>query len=300
VRLRNPRALRRSASSRPLMASVGPLEAWWSKKASTSARRRHRVRPSWAISSNPVGTPRRIEPISVSDLRRPRGHALIDRALYLPRSWAEDDDRCDAAGIPQQNRGFATKPTLAAALIERAVAAEMPASWVAGDEVYGADPRLRAAVRGHGLGYVLSVAANRRVPTGAGPIRVDALPALLPPWAWQRHSAGSRSPRAAAVLVGVVPAAGRRRLRHWCSPFADPPQRFHRRACLPALLQPTFGAAACPGRRGRPAVAHRGILPGRQRPGWVRSAPGPALAIPVSMDHSGYARSRLPGRGHRG
>jgi SRSO17 transposase len=80
---------------------------------------------------------------------------------------------------------------LAAALIERAVAAEIPASWVTRDEVYGADPRLRAAVRGHGLGYVLSVAANRRVPTGAGPIRVDALPALLPPWAWQRHSAGA-------------------------------------------------------------------------------------------------------------
>ena len=52
VRLRNPRALRRKASSRPLMASVGPLEAWWSKKARMSTRRRHRVRPSWAISSS--------------------------------------------------------------------------------------------------------------------------------------------------------------------------------------------------------------------------------------------------------
>ena len=47
------------------MASVGPLEAWWSKKARMSARRRDRVRPSWAISSNPVGTPRRIDSISL-------------------------------------------------------------------------------------------------------------------------------------------------------------------------------------------------------------------------------------------
>jgi hypothetical protein len=46
----------------------------------------------------------------------------------------------------------------------------VPAAWVAGDEVYGADPRLRAAVRDHGLGYVLAVAANRRVPTHAGPM----------------------------------------------------------------------------------------------------------------------------------
>jgi SRSO17 transposase len=50
---------------------------------------------------------------------------------------------------------------------------------------------LRAAVRGHGLGYVLAIAANRRVPTHAGPIRADALPALIPAHAWQKHSAGA-------------------------------------------------------------------------------------------------------------
>jgi SRSO17 transposase len=121
----------------------------------------------------------------------PRGHALIDRALYLPRSWTEDPARCTDAGIPDGQRGFATKPTLAATLIDRAVAAKIPAAWVAGDEVYGADPRLRARVRSHGLGYVMAIAANRRVPTHAGPIRVDALPALIPAHAWQKHSAGA-------------------------------------------------------------------------------------------------------------
>jgi hypothetical protein len=38
---------------------------------------------------------------------------------------------------------------------------------------------------------VLAIAANRRVPTHAGPIRVDALPALISPHAWQKHSAGA-------------------------------------------------------------------------------------------------------------
>jgi SRSO17 transposase len=140
------------------------------------------------------GTAGRIENSQVAvylTYAAPRGHALIDRALYLPRSWAEDADRCNQAGIPLQDRGFATKPTLATSLIDRAVAAEIPAAWVAGDEVYGADPRLRAAVRGHGLGYVLAIAANRRVPTHAGRLRVDALPALIPTHAWQRHSAGA-------------------------------------------------------------------------------------------------------------
>ena len=142
------------------------------------------------------GTAGRIENAQVAvylTYAAPRGHALIDRALYLPKSWAEDADRCQEAGIPTDRRGFATKPTLAKMLISRAVEANTPAAWVAGDEVYGADPTLRAAIRGHGLGYVLAASANRRVPTEAGPIRVDALPAMLPARAWQKHSAGAGS-----------------------------------------------------------------------------------------------------------
>lgn len=46
-------------------------------------------------------------------------------------------------------------------------------------------------MREQGLGYVLAVAANRRVPTHAGRLRVDALPALIPAYAWQQHSAGN-------------------------------------------------------------------------------------------------------------
>lgn len=146
------------------------------------------------------GTAGRIENSQVAvylTYAAPRGHALIDRALYLPKSWAEDSERCAEAGIPTDKRSFATKPALAVELIDRAVAANVPAGWVAGDEVYGADPRLRATVRGHQLGYVLAVSANRRVPTHAGPIRVDALPALIPAHAWQKHSAGpgARGPR---------------------------------------------------------------------------------------------------------
>ena len=150
-----------------------------------------------------TGTAGRIENAQVAvylTYAAPRGHALIDRALYLPRCWAEDPDRCDNAGIPENRRGFATKPTLAAALVTRAISAKVPAAWVAADEVYGADPRLRAAIRGHGLGYVLAVAANRRVPTQAGPIRVDRLP----------RSEGGKLQRAA--LDAIYAARPRREL----------------------------------------------------------------------------------------
>lgn len=146
-----------------------------------------------------TGTAGRIENAQVAvylTYAAPRGHAFIDRALYLPKSWTSDPDRCAGAGIPD-GTGFATKPALAGEMITRAVAAGAPAGWVAGDEVYGADPQLRATIRGHDLGYVLQIAANRCVPTHAGPIRVDQLAAMLPRHAWQTRSAGpgSKGPR---------------------------------------------------------------------------------------------------------
>src|SRR5947208_3158457 len=71
-----------------------------------------------------------------------RGHALIDRAMYLRGSWAADAERRGQAGVPDEVE-FATKPALAREMITRALDAGVPAWWVAGDEVYGADPGLR-------------------------------------------------------------------------------------------------------------------------------------------------------------
>src|SRR3954447_7667817 len=120
-----------------------------------------------------------------------RGQAMIDRELYLPRSWTDDPERCAAAGVPAEV-GFATKPALATALIERALDAGVPARWVTADEVYGADPGLARALEARGIGYVLAIAGNRRLPTDAATLRTAAqLAAELPEHAWQVRSAGA-------------------------------------------------------------------------------------------------------------
>jgi len=119
------------------------------------------------------------------------GHAMVDRELYLPRCWAEDPERCAAAGVPAAV-GFATKPALATVLIERALDAGVPARWVTADEVYGADPKLARALESRGIGYVLAIAGNRRLPIDAAASRTAAqLAADLPHSAWQVRSAGA-------------------------------------------------------------------------------------------------------------
>src|ERR687884_1690832 len=86
-----------------------------------------------------------------------KGHAFIDRALYLPKAWTDDPDRMAAAHLPPGTT-FATKPHLARAMVERAIAAGVPFAWVVGDSIYGVS-EVEMALRRAGKGYVLGVSA---------------------------------------------------------------------------------------------------------------------------------------------
>jgi SRSO17 transposase len=150
-------------------------------------------RASAGVQRQYSGTAGRVESCQVAvflSYAAPAGHALIDRELYLPRSWIADPARCAAAGIPAATV-FATKPGLARRMIGRALDAGTPAAWVTGDEVYGADPGLRADLERRRTGYVLAVAASHRVSTAAGPCQARTIAARLPRQAWQRYFAGA-------------------------------------------------------------------------------------------------------------
>ena len=89
------------------------------------------------------------------------GRALIDRRVYLPRSWADDPQRCVATGVPAEVE-FAAKPQLALKMITGAVAAGMPTAWVVSDELYGDNGAFRPRVAKLGLGNVLAVSCDHR------------------------------------------------------------------------------------------------------------------------------------------
>src|SRR3954453_21469331 len=127
------------------------------------------------------------------------GHAFIDRALYLPKSWADDPLRLKATYVPN-DIGFATKPRLAMWMIARAVASGVPFSWVAADSVYGVG-EIEGDLRRLGKGYVLGV-ASAHVFRSWGKKRLFAGTAAeivktLDPSDWQRLSAGegTKGPR---------------------------------------------------------------------------------------------------------
>jgi len=140
----------------------------------------------------------------------PCGHALVDKALYLPREWTADRDRCRAAGVPE-DVGYQSKADLGLGLLHRArQAGHLTAQWVTGDSGYGEVPTLRDVLAADGWRYVLEVPRNTYVFTQAvqvavpawsgrgrkpsqpqllagepGPQNVAAVAANLPPSAWQ-------------------------------------------------------------------------------------------------------------------
>lgn len=120
-----------------------------------------------------------------------QGHAFIDRELYLPKSWSDDPDRCDKAGVPE-DQSFATKPEIARRMLQRAMDAGVPFFWITGDEVYGNDRRLRVWLEQNERPYVMAIASSQylmrentrsqHASTAAADITADQ---------WQRLSAGN-------------------------------------------------------------------------------------------------------------
>jgi SRSO17 transposase len=108
-----------------------------------------------------------------------RGYTLLDRRLYLPDLWfsPEYQERWRACAIPPQTP-FATKPTLAADLVEGILASDtVRARWLTCDEGFGTDPAFLDRIAATGLWYLAEVARSTHVWPLATP---DGQPADAP------------------------------------------------------------------------------------------------------------------------
>jgi len=162
-----------------------------------------------------------------------KGYTLLDRRLYLPEEWFEEDHRprWEKCGIPDDTP-FKTRPLLALEMLEAVVAEGiLRFRWVACDEDYGKDPAFLDGVAGLGLWYFAEVPHSTRVweapphtavpkwsgrgrqPTRERLIpgeptaqRVDAISATVPVEEWEiyRIQEGSKGPMVAAFAFRRV------------------------------------------------------------------------------------------------
>ena len=143
------------------------------------------------------------------------GTCLLDRELYLPKSWTADAERCREAKVPAEV-GFATKTELAARMLWRTLDVGMKVGWVTGDTVYGSNPQLRAGLEARSQAYALGVRSHEWVEVDGQRVRVDRLAKALSASEWQSLSAGAgaKGPRlydwAAIPLSSPAPAGWQR------------------------------------------------------------------------------------------
>ncbi|MDY7089696.1 MAG: IS701 family transposase [Actinomycetota bacterium] len=146
-----------------------------------------------------------------------KGHALIDRQLYLPPVWAGDRGRCRDAGVPDEV-GFVTKTEMARQMLARAFTAGVRAEWVSMAGAYGQSIALRVWLEENDQAYVIATRCNDEViTTRLGLPGADELIAALPRWAWCRIPRQTSTPvtcdfRWARVPVQVLLRPGR---GHW-------------------------------------------------------------------------------------
>ena len=123
-----------------------------------------------------------------------KGRTLLDRDLHLPQVWAQDRERREEAGVPE-DAVFRTKPQLAQLMLERAADSGVPFSWFTGDEVYGSDRKLRRWLEREEIPHVMAIKSNEKLWawTEKGPlqVRADRLASGVEESAWVRCSAGN-------------------------------------------------------------------------------------------------------------
>jgi len=150
---------------------------------------------------------------------------LIDERLFLPERWTKDPERCQAAGIPAEQRDFKRKHDLALEMITHARQNGIGFAWVGFDGLYGSDPALLRTLDDQGESFVGDVHKDQRIylddphpivppparPSGRPPTRrqaqtaarrVDQWTQQQPAEAWQRVNLrdGTKGPLRVDIL----------------------------------------------------------------------------------------------------
>jgi len=88
---------------------------------------------------------------------------LIDRRLFLPKSWTSDPDRCLEAGVPEDRLEHRKKAELAVDMVQAARANGVEFQWVGGDAFYGDDPDFLRQLDQMGETFMLDIHKDQTI-----------------------------------------------------------------------------------------------------------------------------------------
>lgn len=88
---------------------------------------------------------------------------LVDFRLFLPEAWAQDEERCAKAKVPDGARVHRTKTQLALEMVETARARGLRYQWIGGDEVYGNNASFTDSLEDSGETFLMDVASTMKV-----------------------------------------------------------------------------------------------------------------------------------------
>ncbi len=91
-----------------------------------------------------------------------RDTCLIDKALYLPKDWVADDQRCEKAGIPLADRVYRSHQQLVVEMIKRIDAQGVAYDWIGMDAEFG-NPALLNGLDDQGKQFLVDVKRTLKV-----------------------------------------------------------------------------------------------------------------------------------------
>jgi SRSO17 transposase len=144
-----------------------------------------------------------------------KGHAPIDRRLYIPEDWFEDPERCKKAGIPDTVK-FQTKPKMALEMLQKATTAGIVYRWVTGDCAYGDYKAIRLWLEEAQKCYVLCISGKENIEIDSHTETVSSFLKKLEENKWFEASCGDGSKGARvydwqAIEIGIEPVIGWKR-----------------------------------------------------------------------------------------
>ncbi len=145
----------------PIMEKTAPIRGWIIDDTGIPKKGKHSVGVARQYCGE-LGKQDNCQVAVTLSLASDSASLPIALRLYLPETWASDDDRREKAGIPDEIV-FQTKPQIALDQIRQALADGVQQGVVLADAGYGNDTAFRNGLSTLGLAYVVGVQGSTAV-----------------------------------------------------------------------------------------------------------------------------------------